>query len=576
MGLGDGTKRNGLSSLNEPVGVQRQRPKEEMAVEKLSRDQQGAYRRAVRSGDYAEAARISAIPGFRPHVGGSSAEGNKEVYRQQTENRNNAGKMLYNQGPGDNGADAIEASVTKTGATGKSAPSERFAVGGDSSSGPPPVGSSATGGAATPPSGSTSAGNGIPERRPGESDFNYEERVKQARGQSEGAYGGDSKAAVDGLRDKFAKQDEARAKADPFKEGQENDWANGPYATADDIQERRNASQAQKYGDYLNSEEYKKHTPKQRKAKFDQLKEANPGFKVSDEISGSAARAEMSNRAAAGLDPFGSTAQDILALIPGAKKELADLNALGSDMDEGLDGYQRRKETRESGRILSPREESDAKAVLNNLPTGEYVFDDDGPNPFGQSNPKPSDEPSQPVTSAPIKEQEEASNSITGLGMDILAAGKGAFNYGKDLVKSFFEVPDRESIALNYSASADRFEAEAKEIREEMNQVKGDSNYAKGKRRELQTKANIIDGRAEHYRSYSEKIRTNNFDKNKDKAVNELIQNNPLQLSYGWGWDAARATNQENAAIQRAEEETRKTVRGYENKSKPDPITKLR
>jgi hypothetical protein len=517
MGLGDGTKRNGLSSLNEPVGVQRQRPKEEMAVEKLSRDQQGAYRRAVRSGDYAEAARISAIPGFRPHVGGSSAEGNKEVYRQQTENRNNAGKMLYNQGPGDNGADAIEASVTKTGATGKSAPSERFAVGGDSSSGPPPVGSSATGGAATPPSGSTSAGNGIPERRPGESDFNYEERVKQARGQSEGAYGGDSKAAVDGLRDKFAKQDEARAKADPFKEGQENDWANGPYATADDIQERRNASQAQKYGDYLNSEEYKKHTPKQRKAKFDQLKEANPGFKVSDEISGSAARA-------------------------------------GED----------------------PREESDAKAVLNNLPTGEYVFDDDGPNPFGQSNPKPSDEPSQPVTSAPIKEQEEASNSITGLGMDILAAGKGAFNYGKDLVKSFFEVPDRESIALNYSASADRFEAEAKEIREEMNQVKGDSNYAKGKRRELQTKANIIDGRAEHYRSYSEKIRTNNFDKNKDKAVNELIQNNPLQLSYGWGWDAARATNQENAAIQRAEEETRKTVRGYENKSKPDPITKLR
>jgi hypothetical protein len=111
------------------------------------------------------------------------------------------------------------------------------------------------------------------------------------------------------------------------------------------------------------------------------------------------------------------------------------------------------------------------------------------------------------------------SNSITGLGIDILNAGKSVLNYGKDFVKSFIETPDRAVIAANYAASADRFDLEAKELREEIDQIKGESNYSKGKKRELQTKLHIVEGRASHYRSYSEKIRTNDFGKKEPPVV---------------------------------------------------------
>lgn len=128
-------------------------------------------------------------------------------------------------------------------------------------------------------------------RKQGESAFSYQERVAREKGKLEGAYGGDAKKAVSGLREKFSKQDEQRRMNDPFMKPTPID---DKYKLTKEQNADVDAEKfAQAYGSYLNGEG-KNATEEQKSAKYNELKGKYSSFM--DGESGKAGKAAANKK----------------------------------------------------------------------------------------------------------------------------------------------------------------------------------------------------------------------------------------------------------------------------------------
>jgi hypothetical protein len=184
---------------------------------------------------------------------------------------------------------------------------------------------------------------------------------------------------------------------------------------------RANAEFAKQYGDYLNSDEGKKATRDQKDAKYAELKKANPDFKVTDEARLKAASTIKQNRqnVAARFDPFQDTEnltdplRDAEKLIPGAKKQLANIETLGSDMAGGIGNYEARKSARELRESIiagsmTPTQTNDLNDLKEDITTEADPFSDWVSNTISTPSKQPKIKPEKQTE--PIAKKEDGSD----------------------------------------------------------------------------------------------------------------------------------------------------------------------
>lgn len=179
--------------------------------------------------------------------------------------------------------------------------------------------------------------------------------------------------ALEALKGKFTKQDEANALAEKAAPQGIDPKYQVPKETLD-MESKFDAMIADR--------------PADQKAMFSKMSESDKAAMIQKNESLKTAREEIEK-----LGPDkNSNAEQAKALIPSAKKELQSIRDTQSDMEEGLGRYDARKEVRESGRILTQDKEKEALSILGELPNSEYQFDKNGPNILVESKPSPTKE----------------------------------------------------------------------------------------------------------------------------------------------------------------------------------------
>lgn len=410
MALGDGRLMSGRSSLDEPTGSKKYSLAAPSSAEKAARRERKSndlidrnLQRAMRTGSPQQriaAGRAyqerSSMPGYQQGGGIQSFEENQQRDRQTGDRFTAEGLRLAGEDP----ASVIEGQAnggkksnigksTADGGTGSkigTAPADRSAAtttgalgdgsGSSAANAREALAEGSTGGDwVNVGDGSTKPTETVPAAAPevGKTDFVADRKLTL-------------NADLARLKTKFEREDAAKKLA----EQAESKGVDPKYqATEEQIQEGATLDFGKAYGDYLNGEG-RNASSQERAAKYDELKTASNAFNIKETELSKFWKKDASEQ----------RMKPIIDLIPGAKQEVKNIQDLQSDMEKGINNYDARKEIRESGRILSPDQEKEARLALSKLPNFDFQFDKNGPNILTESKSPLVEKNTNPITAS--------------------------------------------------------------------------------------------------------------------------------------------------------------------------------